>query len=995
MAIRNVPGTYPTITAAVAAAAAGDTILVTSAYAGNEFVNVTVDSLFFNAPFNVPGITLNAGAGVTTIILSGNSSIQVNGNAGTNVLIGDAGSNRLSGMDGNDLLLGGDGSDLLIGGAGNDHIDGGAGFDVTRYEDATSAVTVNLLTGMATDGLGGTDTLVGIEAVYGGRFGDTLTLGNTGGGYTFARAGNDTITGGVSSDTIYGGSGADKIDGGEGIDTVNYFDDFGDSAGVSTKGVTVNLATGKALDNWGNGDTLVRIENVSGSSKADTITGDAQRNILRGGAGDDKINGGDGNDDLFGEDGNDTLVGGHGSNYYQSSAGNDVYNGGTGYDFSWWDKAQDFDTVDYRFGPTTGVNVDLSTGTASDGQGGTDTLKNIEQVYGSAFNDVLKGGGGEARFEAFRGGAGDDTITGSGIVNTRADYIDSTGGVTITLTGAADGLGTATGGSTGNDTLRYVNQFFGSNFNDLYDASAYTLSMPQAGGGFNHFRGGAGNDTIIGNGNTRLDFGSATTGITLDFGQSKVGDGQGGIDTFSGVNSVTATAFADILRGTAGNEGFAGQGGDDVIQGGAGNDEARYDNGTSPITIGITVDMAAGTVVGDATYVGNDTISGIEGIRGSLRDDVYVATGFAGGDQTGTFRDGVLVNVNYNRFAGLSGNDTITGNGQTSIDYRSASAGVTVTFTGQGKGTATGTTEGNDTFTGVYTVSDSAFNDVLKGSAAAAAGYWEGFNLSGGNDTVAGGGGNDFLSFSSTANAGINVVFTGVGAGKATGNGNDTFTGIEYVIGSTRDDKIVGSTGNETFVGIGGNDKLDGGGGTGDTVSYFFDGKGVTVDLTAGKALDGSGCTDTLANFENVTGSIFDDLITGKAAANLLDGLAGNDRLDGKAGADKLKGGAGTDTFAFTTALGASNVDTIADFVSGTDRIELAQSIFSALDPGTLSAAAFVQAAAATAADQHIIYNSTTGTVSYDADGKGGAAAVAFARLTPGQTLAASDFLVT
>lgn len=975
------------------AAAAGDMIFVMPPYAGNEFVDVTVDSLFFSAPFSIPGITLNAGLGVTTIILSGNSSIRVNGNASTNILIGDAGANRLFGWGGNDLLLGGDGNDWVVGGAGIDYLDGGAGQDVTMYDDATSAVTVNLLTGVATDGLGGTDTLVSVEAVHGGKFGDTLTLGNSV-GYAFGRAGNDMITGGVSSDTFYGGSGADTIKGGDGIDTVNYFDDGFDSAGVGTKGATVNLATGKAKDNWGANDTLSGIENVNGSSQADTITGDAARNILRGGAGDDKVYGGDGNDDLYGDDGNDTLVGGHGTNYYQGGAGNDMFDGGTGYDFTWWAKAQDFDTVDYRFGPTAGVNVDLSTGMALDGQGGTDTLKNIEQVYGSSFNDVLKGGGGEARFETFRGGGGDDTITGSGEINTRADYTDSAGGVTITLTGAADGLGTVTGGSTGSDTVRYVNQFYGGNFNDIYDASAYTLSMPSAGSGFNVFRGGAGNDKIIGNGNTRIEFGSATTGITFDFGRKKVGDGQGGIDTFSGVNSVVATGFADILHGTANGETFIGNGGDDLIEGGTGNDEARYDSGTSPITIGVTVDMAAGTVIGDAIYVGTDTLSGIEGIRGSLLDDVYVATGFAGGEQTGTFRDGILANANYNRFAGLSGNDTITGNGQTNLDYRSASAGVKVTFTGQGMGTATGTTEGNDTFTGVYSISDSPFDDVLTGSNAAAAGYWEGFNLAGGNDTVAGGGGNDYISFSATSNVGINLVFTGVGAGKATGNGTDTFTGIEFVIGSAKDDKMVGGAGNETFAGIGGNDNLDGGAGTGDTVSYFFDGKGVKVDLTAGTALDGSGGTDTLTKIENVTGSIFDDVITGNTASNLLDGLAGNDRLDGKAGADTLKGGAGLDTFAFTTALGAANVDTVADFVSATDRIELSKSIFATLGPGTLSIAAFVQAAAAATVDQRVIYNSTTGVVSYDADGVGAGATVAFAKLTPGQTLAASDFLI-
>lgn len=992
MAIRNVPGTYSTITAAVAAAAAGDTILVSALYAGNEFVNVTVDSLIFSAPFSVPGINLYAGPGVTTIILTGNSSIQVNGNADTNVLVGDAGANRLYGGGGNDLLFGGDGNDWVIGGAGNDYLDGGAGQDVTMYEDSTSAVTVNLLTGTATDGLGGTDTLVSVEAVHGSKFADTLILGN-GGGYVFGRGGNDKITGGILNDAFYGGSGTDKIDGGDGFDTVNYLEDSYDSLGPGPNGVTVNLATGKAKDNWGATDTLLNVENVTGSSKADTITGDAARNILNGGAGDDKLHGGDGNDDLYGSDGNDTLTGGHGVNYYQSSAGNDVYDGGTGFDYAWWPRALDYDTVDYRFGPTTGVNVDLSAGTASDGQGGTDTLKNIEQVYGSSYNDVLKGGG-EARFQAFRGGGGDDTITGSGQVTTRADYSDSTGGVTVTLTGAADGMATVTGGSTGNDTLRYINQFFGSNFNDTYDAAAFTLVTPSSSAGFNSIRGGGGNDTIIGNGNTRLDFGSATTGITLDFGRKKVGDGQGGIDTFSGVNAVVATAYADILFGSGNGEIFTGAGGNDLIEGGAGNDEARYDTTLAPLTAGITVDMAAGTVIGDAIYVGTDTISGIEGIRGSLLDDVYVATGFAGGGQTGTFRDGVQVNVNYNRFAGLSGNDKITGNGQTSLDYRGASAAVTVTFTGRGKGTATGTTEGTDSFTGVYSVSDSAFNDVLKGSDVVAADYWEGFNLSGGNDTVAGGGGNDYISYSATSNAAVNVVFTGVGAGKATGNGTDTFTGIEYVIGSTENDKMVGGAGNETFAGIGGNDNLDGGAGTGDTVSYFFDRSGVTVDLAAGKALDGFGGTDQLANFENVTGSIFDDVITGNAAANLLEALAGSDRLDGMTGNDRLVGGAGEDTFAFTTVLGAGNVDTIVDLVSGTDRVELKQSIFSALDRGAVSAAAFVQAAAAQNTDQHIIYNSATGMLSYDADGKGGSAAVAFAQLTKGQALSAADFVV-
>ena len=1083
---------------------------------------------------------------------NGNS---LNGNGGNDTLSGGAGYDSLYGGDGNDTLSGGDDNDWLSGGAGDDTVDGGAGFDSVTYQDSTAGVAVNLLTGAATDGMGGTDSLTNIEQVYGSRFADTITLSNVN-STAWGRAGNDKITGGTANDTIYGGSGADTINGGAGTDAANYYDDGQDTAGVGTKGVTANLLTGKATDNWGNADTLTGIENLYGSALVDTFTGDNNRNVLTGNAGNDKLTGGGGNDDLYGGDGNDVVIGGDGIDYMQGSAGNDTFDGGVGYDFSWWVHAQDFDTVDYRYGTTTGVVVDLAAGTASDGQGGTDTLKNIEQVFGTAFNDTLKGGG-DPRFQGFRGGAGDDTIIGSGKANTRADYGDSTDGVTITLTGAADGLGSVTGGSTGNDTTRYVNQFFGSAYADTYDASAYVLSMPSASFGFNVFRGGAGNDTIIGNGNTRLDFGNSTSGITIDLGETTVGDGLGGIDTFSGANSVTGTAYADVMHGTDKGETFQGQGGDDVIDGGAGFDEVRYDGGTNAYSVGITVDMKAGTVTGDATYVGTDTLVNIEGVRGSLFDDTYVATGFKSGGNTGTFRDGPLVNPNYNRFAGLSGKDKITGNGQTVLDYRGASAAITVTFTGQGKGTANGTTEGIDTFTGVYAINDSAFDDTLTGSNAVAAGYWEGFSLSGGNDTVKGGAGNDFISYSASTNAAINLKFTGVGEGQATGNGTDTFFGIEYVIGSTENDKMTGGDGNQTFVGIGGNDQMNGGAGTGDTVSYFFDVDGVTVNLTTGKAQDSFGGTDTLAGFEIVVGSLFDDRLTGNASANTLNGLSGNDTLDGKAGADTmnggagddsyvvdnagdkaveaaaqgidlvtssvsftlganvenltlsgtaavngtgntlanvlignsgankldgktgadtmrggagndsyvvdnagdqviedlnkgtdlvtssvsftlgdniekltlagtsalagtgnalantivgnagnnvldgkvgndtLTGGAGTDTYAFTTALNAlSNVDTLVGFVSGSDRISLSKSVFSALSAGTLSSAAFVQGVAATTSSQHIIYNATTGVVSYDADGNGAGAAVAFAKVTPGQALVAGDFKI-
>jgi hypothetical protein len=133
--------------------------------------------------------------------------------------------------------------------------------------------------------------------------------------------------------------------------------------------------------------------------------------------------------------------------------------------------------------------------------------------------------------------------------------------------------------------------------------------------------------------------------------------------------------------------------------------------------------------------------------------------------------------------------------------------------------------------------------------------------------------------------------------------------------------------------------------------------------------------------------------LLGSAGADTLTGSSGDDVINGGPGADILAGGGGADTFAFTAAPNGT-VDRITDFATGTDKLAFAQSAFSGLAPGELSAAAFVQAAAAFATDQRIIYNQATGVVSYDADGSGGGAAVAVAQLNAGQVLKAQDIKV-
>ena len=134
---------------------------------------------------------------------------------------------------------------------------------------------------------------------------------------------------------------------------------------------------------------------------------------------------------------------------------------------------------------------------------------------------------------------------------------------------------------------------------------------------------------------------------------------------------------------------------------------------------------------------------------------------------------------------------------------------------------------------------------------------------------------------------------------------------------------------------------------------------------------------------------------SGGASAQTILGNNGANVLNGGAGNDVLIGLGGNDTFAFTTALGAGNVDTIADFTSGTDKIALDDAVFTAIGGlGGLNANAFFAGTAAHDADDRIIYDSATGNLFYDADGNGAGAAVLFANLQNHPVIAASDFTV-
>ncbi len=237
--------------------------------------------------------------------------------------------------------------------------------------------------------------------------------------------------------------------------------------------------------------------------------------------------------------------------------------------------------------------------------------------------------------------------------------------------------------------------------------------------------------------------------------------------------------------------------------------------------------------------------------------------------------------------------------------------------------------------------------------------------------------------------------------------------------GTSHDDTITGLGGNDTLRGNAGDDVFSGGpgddlldGGTGsDTANYADAAASVKVDLSIMTQNTGGAGRDSLIGIENLVGSAFNDTLRGFTFSNLLDGGAGNDklyggagddvlvggigndrleggdgndRLNGGAGKDTLFGGEGADTFVLDVLGTSATKDTIKDFNTGIDDIEIALSEFPALngfEPGYLDAEELTIGFKAVTDSQHLIYNPAKGALYYDADGAGGAAQIQIAVL--------------
>ncbi|KQW35078.1 hypothetical protein ASC85_21110 [Pseudomonas sp. Root401] len=173
-----------------------------------------------------------------------------------------------------------------------------------------------------------------------------------------------------------------------------------------------------------------------------------------------------------------------------------------------------------------------------------------------------------------------------------------------------------------------------------------------------------------------------------------------------------------------------------------------------------------------------------------------------------------------------------------------------------------------------------------------------------------------------------------------------------YGKGDTIDDQYVYTNEYAQLAASGGRNALNDTDGGQDTINAAAISSASVIDLSKGEAtLAGARLAITnAAQIEHLIGGEFADTLIGNAADNHLSGGRGDDVLSGGAGVDTLIGGKGNDTLTggadtdyFVIDKAAGDIDTVTDFVIGTDRI-----VLSGFDDEVYTAATITQQGADT-----------------------------------------------
>jgi Ca2+-binding RTX toxin-like protein len=592
---------------------------------------------------------------------------------------------------------------------------------------------------------------------------------------------------------------------------------------------------------------------------------------LSGTPGPDVINALGGDDVIYGDDGDDVICAGEGSDSVNGGADEDRIFGEGGHD--------DLDGDFFDAGNDPAVEGDHI-----DGGAGDDFLRGREgddESFGGPGNDLVLDFEG---VDTMNGGPDSDTV----------DFSRSQVGVTVDLeTETAETL-------DGEEEVVGFEEIFGSPHGDALFGDAEA----------NLFDGEDGNDYMVGGGGidtlSYLDPFDEDGPVSVDFeGNGLPGSvlgtssGADGNDQFAEMEAVYGTPSGDVIRGDDDSNFLVGMGGNDLLDGRAGEDQAEFPEATGPLR----ASLAAGVI---SEPGGRTDLRSVENVAGTDFDDLLV--GDAG--------DNALLGLEGDdKIYGRDGSDTLYGGEGNDGVFGGAGIFDLASFNDLDQGVAANLATGKavsagqtDDLFGIEGLEGSDYPDILTGDPGQNI-----FSGADGDDELNGGLAKDFIIFGpGLAGEVPGPAQVDLGAGTAVDESDgtavqgDALNSIEIAAGTPLDDVLVGDSGDNLLFGFEGDDDIFGRegkdslvGGEGDDlmdgeedrdlVTYPFD-PGVTLDLGLGTAESG-GFVDELVSIEIAGGSPEKDSLTGTAGADFLIGDQGRDKLFGLAGEDVLAGG--------------------------------------------------------------------------------------------------------
>lgn len=532
------------------------------------------------------------------------------------------------------------------------------------------------------------------------------------------------------------------------------------------------------------------------------------------------------------------------------------------------------------------------------------------------------------------------------LANTNDDVL------TFDLSGFAEGYGFTTSISTDSNG-GYRGYYYADNTTRIdflsierfnITATNYADSI-QTGNGNDVIRGMGGNDVIVaGAGRDTLDGGAGIDGfnksftglnaaVSINLSANTITASQGTIKNFEYFYNVVGTTKNDtfvssqlrgndVVNGGDGNDRAEFRVGDDDFTGGAGNDTLKADfswwTGGEGIQMSFDADGAGG-------FRGYYYINSIQRVDFGSTENFEIS-GTKNNDRiyAGNGNDILSGNGGNDDIRSGAGNDVLDGGAGTDglgRDFAAATAGVSVNLTTSEQSSAYGTIAGFEYFA---LITGGNFADTFTSTTVQA------------NDEIVGGGGNDTASFfegvdsfagglgidrmivdysAATSSKGIEMSFSLDSNGGwrgyyyVDGNTRADFTSVDAftITGTAFNDRIITGDGDDTVVaGTGadlvstgaGSDTLNGGGGIDGIGRNFINAAGaISVDLGANSV---SGIGGSITSFEYfyefVTGSGNDVLVSTSAlASDSVTMGGGNDTFTSLRGYDSYDAGLGSD----------------------------------------------------------------------------------------------------